>query len=489
MWQAGDLGKPIPDSPHAVSVALPLWEHVIGYEEKDAAVMEALSCGYPRFVLHPYVAQLVRTCEQRFAEKDEACLPFPSEHVARRCVAFIEQHAGAPADVDEFGFNGIYVVSFSRSAFETAKCFWQHAGEIVSSRCALATLQGRSVEEDGAAAKRAIRERIAGWTGAAVEDVFLFPSGMAALAKIHRVVQELSPGAKSAQVGFPYVDLLKLQDKIGPGVHYFALPEERSLREFLDTTAEDDVSGVFCEAPGNPLLTCPDIPWLSEQLRAKGIPLIIDETLGTYVNVDVLPYADVVMTSLTKYVAGAGDIVAGALILNRDSDHYDRIHRCLDVEHEDLLWSEDAVVLEARSRDFPERMARINRTAETLAEHLLSHAVVERLYYPKYVAEAAYRGVRRPGGGYGGLFSILLQDACHTAPAFYNNLRVSKGPNLGTSYTLACPYTLLAHYAELPWAQSCGLSPYLVRVSVGLEDYDDLAARFDAALAVCSAPA
>ncbi len=489
LWQAQDLGKPIPDSPHAVSVALPLWEHVVGYEEKDPLIVDSLACGYPRFVFHPYVAQLVRICEQRFAENDEACLPFPSEHVASRCVAFIERHAGATADIHDFGFNGIFAVSFPRGAYETAKAFWQHTGEIVSSRCALATLQGRHISENHGDAERAIRERIAAWTGAHADDVFLFPSGMAALAKIQRVVQELTPGAKSLQVGFPYVDLLKLQDKIGPGVHFFAQPHDDELTTFIGDATPETISGVFCEGPGNPLLSCPNLPRLSEQLRARHIPLIVDETLGTYANVDVLPHADVVMTSLTKYVAGAGDIIAGAIILNRNSEHYGRIRHNIDTSFEHLLWSEDAEVLEYRSRDFLARMEVINKSAETIVEHLRGNPLVERLFFPKYVASECYETVRRPNAGYSGLFSLVLKDASHTAPAFYDNLRITKGPSLGTNYSLACPYTLLAHYAELPWAQSCGLSPYLVRVSVGLESVDDLIGRFDEALAACVAPA
>ena len=89
----------------------------------------------------------------------------------------------------------------------------------------------------------------------------------------------------------------------------------------------------------------------------------------------------------------------------------------------------------------------------------------------------------RENAGYGGLFSLNLKDADRRAPAMFDALRVSKGPSLGTNFTLACPFTLLAHYHELEWAESCGVSRWLIRVSVGLEDPTELAARFDAALA------
>ena len=81
------------------------------------------------------------------------------------------------------------------------------------------------------------------------------------------------------------------------------------------------------------------------------------------------------------------------------------------------------------------------------------------------------------------MFSLVLKDAPANAPKFYDALRVSKGPSLGTNFTLACPYTLLAHFDELDWVESIGVSPHLVRVSIGLEEVDDLARRFDDAFA------
>ncbi len=56
-WQNDDLGQPIPASPHAVSVAMPLWRHVVGYEEKDPQVVSRLRGGYPRFLIHPVVQE------------------------------------------------------------------------------------------------------------------------------------------------------------------------------------------------------------------------------------------------------------------------------------------------------------------------------------------------------------------------------------------------------------------------------------------------
>ena len=76
-----------------------------------------------------------------------------------------------------------------------------------------------------------------------------------------------------------------------------------------------------------------------------------------------------------------------------------------------------------------------------------------------------------------------MKDAANTSPRFYDALRVCKGPSLGTNFTLVCPYTLLAHYDELDWAESCGVPRHLIRVSAGLEDSADLVTRFEEALA------
>ena len=67
MWRPEDLGLPIPDSDHAVSVAMPLWQHVVGYEEKVPEIVEKLQCGYPRFFMHPEVVKLNARAEDRLA--------------------------------------------------------------------------------------------------------------------------------------------------------------------------------------------------------------------------------------------------------------------------------------------------------------------------------------------------------------------------------------------------------------------------------------
>ncbi|MCZ6764139.1 MAG: PLP-dependent transferase, partial [Alphaproteobacteria bacterium] len=204
----------------------------------------------------------------------------------------------------------------------------------------------------------------------------------------------------------------------------------------------------------------------------------------TGLNVDVGPWADLVATSLTKNFAGHGDVMGGALVISPASPHAAALAERIAATFEDLLWWEDAVVLDRRSRSFAERMRSINTHTLDVARFLADHPAVEEVYYPGLEPDPNYEAIRRADGGYGGLFSFLPRNAAETSQPVYDRLRISKGPSLGTDYTLCCPYTILAHYAELDWAEACGVSRWLIRVSIGLEDPQDIKARFDEALKI-----
>lgn len=115
----------------------------------------------------------------------------------------------------------------------------------------------------------------------------------------------------------------------------------------------------------------------------------------------------------------------------------------------------------------------INRNAAELSERLSRHPAVRQVFYP---------AATESGAGRGGLMSIVLRSAAERTPAVFDRLRVCKGPNLGTSFTLCCPYTILAHYTELDEVEAVGVSRWLLRISVGTEPVEDLWQRFSAAL-------
>jgi cystathionine gamma-synthase len=112
-----------------------------------------------------------------------------------------------------------------------------------------------------------------------------------------------------------------------------------------------------------------------------------------------------------------------------------------------------------------------------------SARVVKEVFYPKYTARANYDLCRNASlsptePNFGGLFSVTFVSKA-ASEAFFNTLACHKGPSLGTSFTLACPYTVLAHYYELDWAKGYGVEEGLVRVSVGTEERSVLLKWFE----------
>ena len=446
-----DLGRPIPDSVHAVSMSLPRWQDVVGYEEKNPAVMARITSGYPRFVIHPLVQQMARQLGR---------LPFPSARVTAMAADFVRR-----SQLPEG---------------EALKAFWQHTGLIVSSRQAEAFLAGRPVAQ-APEVFQSLRQQLAGFYDCDAGDVFLQPTGMAAQFAALRALRERSPGRPTAQLGFPYVDTLKLQQKFGHGAHLLhnLATIEAELHELIH---RQPLAGCFGEVPGNPLLGSADLRRITPLLREHGTPLVADDVVATPFNVDLRPHADLIATSLTKYMVGTGDAMGGALICNPRSPFYRELHPIVQGQHEELLGSEDAVVLDRQAQGFPERMQRHNANGLFIAEQLRQHPAVERVWYPKWEFAAAYEAVRRPTGGYGALITFLPRHAETASPRIYDRLEFCKGPSLGTVFTLACPFTLLAHYTELDWAESCGVSRYLIRISIGLESPDEIWRQLDAAL-------
>jgi len=473
IWSEQELGEAIPPGNHAVSVALPRWRHVVGYEENDPAVVSKLSAGYPRFVVHRLVQDVARCAGQ-----EGPCLPFPSERIAHQCAAFVAKATGEPAKVH--ATQGLFVVSTTEAGKSGLKAFWQHTGMIVSTRCAEAALAGRGGGENPEA-QRSLRERLAAFYGCNSDDVFLAPTGMAAQYEALQAVAARVPSLPTVQLGFPYVDTLKLQQKMGAGG--ILLHDLKTISKDLEQLlTRQRVAGCFGEIPGNPLLGSADLGLISPILRRHGVPLVADDVVATPFNVDLSDYADLIATSLTKFLAGSGEVMGGALICNPKSPFYAELKARISRAHEELLYGGDAEVLDRQVRDFPARMERHNAGGLWLAEKLRAHPAIERVWYPKWEFTEAYERVRRRQGGWGALITFMPRAAEARSEVIFDRLEVCKGPSLGTRFTLACPFTLLAHYAELDWAEACGVSRFLIRVSVGLEDPAELWHRFERAL-------
>ncbi|TKA27953.1 hypothetical protein B0A50_04019 [Salinomyces thailandicus] len=593
------LGESIPpDTPHAVSVSLPTWKANVGYEEGQQWVVDKMQTGYPRFFIHKSIQRFAQAIlAQHGNTETENAMLVASRSCGTRCRTFLlkqnpsldpstvrvlefvpHPEKGATADATRVKPR-VTAVIYPKEYWPTAKVFWQHTGEGISSRrgefCHRAFDDGTMVEQssltqdnmprlskgpkryqrhisvdqtlgngtnghshdDAAAtaengapdsaqfveerfgrnlsvahaaqAKLAVRKRIAGSLTKdidlaqaldepidhgnersrdvpdfSVDDVYLYGMGMNAIYNAHRCLMLSRGEMPSIMYGFPYVDTLKVLEKFGPGATFYGFGNQDELDD-LERRLEggEKYLSLFCEFPGNPLLKSPDLKRIRALADKYDFAVVVDETIGNFLNIDVLPYADVVVSSLTKIFSGDCNVMGGSMIINPQSRYHSDLKKTLETEYEDNQFEEDSLYLERNSRDFVDRIQRVNHNAEFIADILRVHPAVKQVNYPKYSdTKHLYDVCKLPDGGYGGLLSATFYNM-EDAQVFYDHLDTHKGPSLGTNFTLSSPFVILAHYNELDWAAQFGCEASLIRFSVGLEDTEALKKVFEFALA------
>ncbi|KAJ7861806.1 pyridoxal phosphate-dependent transferase [Mycena olivaceomarginata] len=192
-------------------------------------------------------------------------------------------------------------------------------------------------------------------------------------------------------------------------------------------------------------------------------PIIVDETLGNYLNVQLFPYCDVVVSSLTKLFSGMGNVICGGMMLNPASQFYGQFKAHMEATYEDSLFDSDALVLEMNSREFVSRTATTNRNAEALADMLYSRSlaggcndsIIQSVHYPKYRNRENFDACRNPLAvqaglsqtGYGSLLAVAFT-SLDAAKIFLSALQCYKGTTLGCVYTLALAFNALAFPPE-----------------------------------------
>ncbi|KAF2641363.1 cystathionine gamma-synthase-like protein [Massarina eburnea CBS 473.64] len=320
-------------------------------------------------------------------------------------------------------------------------------------------------------------------TGRSEDDVYLYPCGMSSIFNAHRNLMTTKGPLKSIVYGFPYIDTLKIVEKFGPGGEFYGFSSSEELDD-LEKRLENGERflALFTEFPGNPQLRSPDLERIRSLADKYDFYVVVDETIGNFLNVHVLPYADVVVSSLTKIFSGDSNVMGGSLVLNPKGKNYKELKRTWTLDYEDNHWAEDSIFLERNSRDFVSRIERINANAEAICDVLRANPRVKKVYYPKYSeTRPHYDKCRTPNGGYGGLLSVTFYSK-EDSIMFFDTLDSVKGPSLGTNFTLSSPYVILAHYGELDWCAKWGIEADLVRVSVGLEETSRLVSTFQHAL-------
>jgi cystathionine gamma-synthase len=477
------LGVTVPDSPHATVVCLPTLADVESYERKEERVWKLLHAGYPRFVRNALVTRAAQEAARRLGRTGEL-FPLSTEASARR----LAEHVGATlTSVDRVGDWCLATTPAGEAALRLAKMV-QHTGTLISSRQAEAWLAGAS-SADGAAALASIRTTLTPFlAGVKPADILVAASGMNAVdAGIAAVDAVQRPRGRSAwiQLGWLYVDSTRLFEKARSAKHHF-VSDVRDLAAVERLLAAGDIAGVFTEVPNNPQLETADIPALRALCDKHGAKLLLDPSSVGLASVDVLPFADIIVSSLTKYAGSEADVMAGVIAVHptrADTTELLAVAR----RRIEPLHALDLEVLARQIGRMAEVTHHLSATAAEIARRLAAHPAVARVRTADQGPTAAtYRRLLRPGAGAGALITLELRGDMR---GVYDRLAVAKGPSFGLRYTLAAPFLWLAHFEEVTSEEgrahirAAGLDPDLLRISVGLEPLEEIWAAFEAALA------
>jgi cystathionine gamma-synthase len=159
------------------------------------------------------------------------------------------------------------------------------------------------------------------------DDVYLYPSGMSSIFNSHQLLMQVRGEKKSVMFGcvqsqisllpanrvsFPYIDTLKILEKFGPGALFYGQGSALDLDDLESRCSRgEEFLALYCELPGNPLLKTPDVWRIRKLADQYGFAVVVDETIGNFLNVHVLPAADVIVSSLTKVFSGDSNVMGG----------------------------------------------------------------------------------------------------------------------------------------------------------------------------------
>lgn len=233
---------------------------------------------------------------------------------------------------------------------------------------------------------------------------------------------------------------------------------------------------VWIETPGNPLWTITDIAGVAAIASAAGARLVVDSTVATPVFSHPLELgADIVMHSASKYLNGHSDVIAGALATARHDAWWDRI-RTIRTQHGMILGPFEAWLLTRGLRTLEPRVQTAAHSAMLLASRLDDHARVASVLYPGLPGHPGHAVAARQMSGYGAMLSIRVKGGKRAAIATAAAVKLWK-----RATSLGGVESLIEHRASIE-GPSTPCPADLLRLSVGLEDTDDLYADLDRAL-------
>jgi methionine-gamma-lyase len=338
-----------------------------------------------------------------------------------------------------------------------------------------------------------LEDRLGVWEEA--EDALAFSSGMSAIATLFLAM--VRPGDTIVHSGPLYAATETLIARVLGrfGVHWLDFPAG-ATREEIDAVMAKAATGrvalIYLESPANPTNALVDIEAVAASRdaifanAAEKPPIAIDNTfLGPLWQQPLKHGADIVVYSLTKYAGGHSDLVAGGVLGSKE--HINTIRSMRNTIG--TICDPNTAWMLLRSLETLElRMSRAGENAVKVCAFLRDHPKVERVGYLGFLAEDESRQgdiYRRHCTGAGSTFSLLVKGGEKEAFAFLDALKIAKlAVSLGGTETLASHPAAMTHLS-VPDARkhALGITDNLVRISIGVEDADDLIADFDQALA------
>jgi cystathionine gamma-lyase len=253
--------------------------------------------------------------------------------------------------------------------------------------------------------------------------------------------------------------------------------------EKVEAAVKPNTKMIWLESPTNPLLKTSDIKAIAEFAKKRGILLVVDNTfLSPYLQHPLQLGADIVVHSLTKYIGGHSDLVMGAAMTN-NAEVANKLRSIQSLQGA-VPSPFDCYLCLRGLKTLHVRVEFAQRNAMSVAQFLESHPAVEKVTYPGLPSYPQYELAKRQTTGPGAMISFYIKGGIAAARKFVESLEIfSLAVSLGAVESLAnCP-ALMTH-AIVPKAirESLGLTDSLIRLSIGIEDGEDLVADLKQAL-------
>lgn len=326
---------------------------------------------------------------------------------------------------------------------------------------------------------RALEEKMALLEGG--EDAAAAASGMAAIsaALLALVRKGQHVVAQRVIYGSTYSLLSRLLPDLGVEVTFVDRPSPDEIKR----AARPDTRVLFLETPSNPTLELADLEALAELARERGIITIVDNTfMSPYLQRPLEFGVDVVVHSATKYIGGHGDVIGG-VVVGRAAFIQEVKSRVLK-DLGGIIGPFDAWLLLRGLKTLHLRMEKHSENALAVARFLASHPAVARVYYPWLETDPGYQLARKQMKTGGGVVSFDLREGFDACVAMLNGVRLCHlAVSLGDVDTLIEHPASMTHSVVPPEERlAAGISDSLIRLSVGIEDAEDIIADLEQAL-------